>query len=90
MTVTLNLPPDIEQAFLGEAAARGLSPDEFVSRVIISRASDSMSEPLAQRPLTQEQGVPVLRTGRPISLSAVEETLARIREERDIDCLGTA
>jgi hypothetical protein len=38
MTVTLNLPPEIERAFQGEAQARGLSLDEFLSEMILSRS----------------------------------------------------
>ena len=34
MSVTLNLPPEIEGAFQGEAQARGLSLDEFLSGLI--------------------------------------------------------
>ncbi len=34
MTFTLNLPPDIEQALLAEAQAKGLSLDEWVCEVL--------------------------------------------------------
>lgn len=37
MTVTLNLPPHVEQAFLAEARAKGLSLDELVSDVLLAR-----------------------------------------------------
>jgi hypothetical protein len=39
MTVTLNLPPDVEREFLAEAAAKGVSPDEWVREVLIARAA---------------------------------------------------
>ena len=39
MTVTLNLPPEVEQAFLAEAKAKGISPDAWVGEVLIARAS---------------------------------------------------
>jgi hypothetical protein len=38
VTVTLTLSADIERAFLREARARGLSPDEFVTEVMRSHA----------------------------------------------------
>lgn len=38
MTVTLNLPPDVERAFLAEAQAKGVSLDEWVREVLIARA----------------------------------------------------
>ena len=37
MTVTLNLPPAVEQAFLAEAQAKGISLDALVRDVLISR-----------------------------------------------------
>jgi hypothetical protein len=37
MTVTLNLPPEIEQALLAEAQARGLSLDELVRVLLLTR-----------------------------------------------------
>lgn len=36
MTVTLNLPPHIEQAYLAEAQAKGLSLDELVRNLLLS------------------------------------------------------
>jgi hypothetical protein len=36
MTVTLDLPPDIEQAYLAEAQAQGLSLDELVRNLLLS------------------------------------------------------
>jgi len=87
MTVTLNLPPDIERAFQGEAQARGLSLDEFLSEVILSRAehASGQSAAAASSPaqLVREEGVPVLRTGKPIGISVVDETLDRVRRERE-------
>ena len=39
MTVTLNLPPEVEQAFLAEAQAKGVSLDDWVGEVLIERAT---------------------------------------------------
>jgi hypothetical protein len=90
MTVTLNLPPDIERAFQSEAQARGLSLDEFMSEVILSRAEPGQSAVAASlsAQLVREEGVPVLRTGQPIGISVVDETLDRIRRERERAILG--
>jgi hypothetical protein len=41
MTVTLNLPPAVEQAVLAEAQAKGLSPDELVRDVLLARQPSS-------------------------------------------------
>jgi hypothetical protein len=37
VTVTLNLPPLVEKAYLAEAQARGLPLDAWVSEVLLSR-----------------------------------------------------
>ncbi len=37
MTVTLNLPPHVEQAILAEAQAKGMSPDELVQDLLLAR-----------------------------------------------------
>ena len=36
MNVTVNLPPDVEQAYLAEAQAKGLSLDELVRNLLVS------------------------------------------------------
>ena len=95
MTVTLNLPQDIERAFLAEAQARGLSLDEFISDMLRSRVSapdgSVRSANAVFRPLLleREDGVPVLRTGQPIAPSIVDDTLDLIRRERELSMLGS-
>jgi hypothetical protein len=37
MTVTVNLPPDVEQAYLAEAQSKGLSLDELVRNLLLSQ-----------------------------------------------------
>lgn len=37
MTVTLNLPPQVEQAYLAEAHARGVSLEDLVRDVLLAR-----------------------------------------------------
>jgi hypothetical protein len=39
MTVTLDLPPDVEKAFLAEAQARGISIEEWVRELLVARAA---------------------------------------------------
>ena len=92
MTVTLNLPPEIERAFQGEVQARGLSLGAFLSEVILSRAElvagQSAVPASSSAQLVREEGVPVLRTGQPIGISVVAETLDGIRRERERTILG--
>jgi hypothetical protein len=44
MTVTLNLPPQVEQAYLAEAHARGLPLDEVVREVLVAARPAPASE----------------------------------------------
>lgn len=90
MAVTLNLPPDSERALQRETQAGGLSLDEFLCEVVLSRAEhparQSVTSLSAQ--LVLEEGVPVLRTGHTIGMSVVDETLDRIFLEREHGILG--
>jgi hypothetical protein len=84
MTVTLNLPPNIEEAFIGEAASRGLTPDEFLSEVLLTRAAWQQGDVSTDKEsssvlLQMEEGVPVLRTGQPMALQVINDTLERVR-----------
>lgn len=46
MTVTLNLPPQVEQAYLAEAQARGLSLDDLVRDVLLARQPSTAANQL--------------------------------------------
>ena len=54
MTVTLNLPPNVEQAFLAEARARGLSLDELVRDVLLARQPPSPAAELSPEEWVRE------------------------------------
>ena len=86
MTVTINLPKSVEQAYLAAAQTKGVSVDALVADVLVSHVP--ATEP-AQRPeLVEERGIPVLRTGHPLAPSAVNDTLDAVRRERDLSLLG--
>jgi hypothetical protein len=94
MTVTLNLPPDVERAFMGEAASKGLTPDQLASEVLLKRAawqhadvSTGAESPFAV--LQMEDGVPVLHAGQPMALPVIGDTLELVRSERDLNSFGT-
>lgn len=91
MTVTINIPPDVERAFMGAAAFRGLSLEEFVSEVLLPRARRQQQTPVSAESarLQIEEGVPVLYTGQPLADSVTAETLESIRRERDLSNFGT-
>jgi hypothetical protein len=92
MVVTLNLPPDIERAFKGAADAKGLSLDEFLSEVVLSSveqvAEHSGTAGTRSARIEFEDGVPVLRTGNAMESWTVDETLDRVRREREHAILG--
>ncbi len=54
MTVTLNLPPNVEEAFLAEARAGGASPDELVRDVLLARESSSRAVELSPEEWVRE------------------------------------
>ena len=86
MTVTVNLPPKVEQAYQAAARTKGVSVDVLVADILVSHAPVGES---SQRPeLIEEQGVPVLRTGQPLDPSVVSDTIDMIRRERDLSVLG--
>jgi hypothetical protein len=54
MTVTLNLPPNVEEAFLAEARARGVSLDELVRDVLLAREPSSRAAELSPEEWVRE------------------------------------
>ena len=86
MTVTINLPRNVEQAYLNAAQTKGVPVDALVTDVLVSHVPATES---AQRPeLVEERGIPVLRTGHPLNLSIVNDTLEAVRRDRDFSVLG--
>ena len=70
MTINLNLPPQIEQAYRAEAQARGVSLEEILHEVLIER-----------RPKTVfEQGLGLF--GSPEDAALLDEVVAIAYEER--------
>lgn len=86
MTVTVNLPQKVEQAYMVAARTKGVSVDALVAAVLVSHAP--VSESLQSPDLIEEQGIPVLRTGHPLDPSVVADTIDMIRRERDMTVLG--
>ncbi len=75
MTVTLNLPPDVERAFLAEAQASGLSLDEWVRDVLLNRSRRLESSPSPRRSRLWE-----LRKGLALGDVTIKELIAEGRE----------
>jgi hypothetical protein len=86
MTVTVNLPANVEQAYLAAARTKGVSVDALVADVLVSHAP--LAESSLRPELVEEHGVPVLRTGQPLDPSVVADTIDMIRRERDLSLLG--
>jgi hypothetical protein len=88
MTVTLSLPPDIEQALLAEAESRGLSLDALLEELIRQHAAASVQSSGSDGDgimVKLDDGMWALRTGHPISADTVNDTIDALRRER----LGT-
>ncbi len=86
MTLTINLPLNVEQAYLAAARTKGVSIDALVADVLASHAPKA--ESLQHPELVEELGIPVLRTGQPLDPKVVADTLEAIRRERDLSALG--
>lgn len=69
MTINLDLPPQIEQAYRAEAKARGLSFDEVVREVLIARQKTVF-----------EQGLGLF--GSPEDAALLDEVVSIAYEER--------
>lgn len=70
MTVTLDLPPQVEQAYLAEAEARGLSVDDVVREILIAGRPKSVFE----------QGLGLF--GSPEDAALLDEAVAMAYEDR--------
>ncbi|MBL8229062.1 MAG: hypothetical protein JNL98_11315 [Bryobacterales bacterium] len=89
MTLTLNLPPHIEQAYLAEAQAKGVPLDELVLEVLIARqpVPPDQSHPSL---VELDDGMWALRSGQPLSVETVNDTIDALRRERDLGNSGQA
>ena len=70
MTIKVDLPPEIEQAYRAEAQARGLSLDAMVREVLITRHPKTVFE----------QGLGLF--GSPEDAALLDEVVAIVYEER--------
>jgi hypothetical protein len=86
MTVTINLPKNVEQAYAAAARDKGVTVDALVTDVLVSHVP--MAEANQRPELVEENGIPVLRTGQPLDPAIVNDTLDIIRRERDLSVLG--
>jgi hypothetical protein len=85
MTVTLNLPPDVERAYVDAASAKGVDLDSLLTEILISQSQQAPSE---AHGLVDEDGLVVYKTGRPLPEGYLEEALRRSRDERSLQILG--
>jgi len=75
MAVTLNLPPDVEQAYLAEAQAKGVPVDQLLREVLIA------GQPSKSKPATVfQQGLGLF--GSPEDAALLDEVVAMAYEER--------
>lgn len=89
MTVTLNLPPDVEQAYLAEAQAQGVPLDELVREVLIARQPVHPGRAAASL-VKLDDGMWALRSSESLSVDTVDDTIDALRRERDLSNFGLA
>jgi len=82
MTMTIDLPAEVERAYQDEAKARGVSLEAVVSRVLVSNRPESRLVPVSSEiHFVEEHGVKVLDSGYPIEARIVDETIEALRRE---------
>ena len=86
MTVTVNLPRTVEQAYEAADRSKGVSLDALVADILVSHMPEV--EPTEHPELLEEHGIPVLHSGQPIDPSVVDEVIDLIRRERELSALG--
>jgi len=92
LTLTIELPSEIEAGLIARAQARGLPLEQNVRRFLVEQFAETGPEALsvgATGVLEKEADVWVLRTGQPITAAAVDDTVNAIRQERDLANLGS-
>jgi len=89
MTLTLNLPPHVEQAYLAEAQAKGVPLDELVREVLIAMQPVASGQ-AAGSLVRLDDGMWALRSGEPLSVETVNDTIDALRRERDLGNFGQA
>jgi hypothetical protein len=86
MTVAVNLPRNVEQAYLAAARMKGVSIDVLAADVLVAHVPVDES-PQRLEPI-EEHGIPAPRTGQPLDHSVVSDAIAMIRRERDLSVPG--
>ena len=80
MTVTLDLPPQVEQAYLAEAASRGVPLDALVLEVLIAQQPTKLPENIHPTRTIFERGLGLF--GSPQDAALMDEVVAIAYEER--------
>lgn len=83
MAVTLNLPPDVEQAYLAEAQAKGVPVDQLLRDFLIAGQPNPSCSPDQGSLERLNDGMWALRSSQPISVETVNEVIETLRRERD-------
>ena len=77
MTITLNLPPDVERVYLAAATAKGMPLDSLVTEVLITQsqamAPTAHLEESETNGLIEEDGLVLYKSGRPLPSGYVDE-----------------
>jgi hypothetical protein len=86
MSVTLELPEEVVRAYEAAARDQGVSIEALVTAVLVSHLPET--EKAISPELIEENGIPVLRSGKALTRDTVNETLEEIRRERFRQVLG--
>lgn len=89
MTLTIELPESVEQAYIEEARKIGVPVDRLVRDILYAHVAEGTGNSSEFAVLSYEQGIPVLRGGGVLPTAVIEETIEAVRRERDVAALGT-
>jgi hypothetical protein len=83
MTITIGLPPDLEQKLLQAAASSGIAPDAYARKLIETGLDGSSSPNQHARPRTFDEILAPVRRGFEESGLTEEELTALFEEARE-------
>ena len=88
--MTLHLRPETEARLTAQAGAMGMSVEDYLEALVERELpTDPQEAPVvSDSQFQKEHGIWVYRTGQPMPLSLLDDTLEEVRLEREASLLG--
>ena len=88
VTISLDLPPELESGLVAEAQAQGVSIEAIVTAAVHRYVAESAPSEIPEPEIRDEQGIMVIYGGKPLPANVVDDVIQAIREERERSILG--